>query len=123
MKIWNAIRAIKSKSKLKELEAELREIRIKKSGKNDCSLQMAENHATVNFKVNGIAYFKDLCLSHANSIVHKASIRSHFIPPSDETLKNGGFFGGEYATWNDRDDADNETKKVLKIIENMNTAQ
>ena len=60
--------------------------------------------AAATYKPEGLAWWKDRCLSVANNIVDNASVKSAYIPPSDETLAWGGFLGGEHLSWTNQAD-------------------
>lgn len=115
MKIWSALKAIKSKAKLASLQAELEAHHVAAAGPKSCAVELAYRHASA-YKVGGAAYYRELCLSHANGIIHKASTQTHFLPPSAETLAWGGFMGGENLVWTDAQKADAAETRVLKTI-------
>jgi len=99
--IYRELMAIKSKAVLASLQAILEPIHCEAAGPKSASLQMTHDYVKANFKAGGVAYYRELCLGHANAIVDRASARRHVQQPSEETLAWGGFLGGEIIHWND----------------------
>lgn len=118
MEIWNALKKVNNKKTLKAISTSLRHIAMEGAGRNCGGILSAESRAGDNFRPEGIAFYRDICLSHANSIIHNASVQQTFIPPSPETLAWGGFLGGEVVTYNDESLQDAAIKLVLDVITN-----
>lgn len=117
--IYKELKAIKSKTALINLQSALEPIHCKAAGPKSASVQMTYDYVKANFKVGGVAYYRELCLGHANAIVHCASARRHVNLPSDETLAWGGFLGGEILYWNE---ADAMEAAELAMIETIKAA-
>lgn len=73
-------------------------------------------HDSTFYKADGLPWWRDRCVSVAEDIISKQSVRSHFIPPSPETLAWGGFLGGETVHIKDAGKASSAMSQVLDII-------
>jgi hypothetical protein len=114
--IYKELMAIKSKAILISLQAKLEPIHLEAAGPKSASVKMTHDYVKANFKSGGIAYYRELCLSHANAIVDRASARRHVNLPSEETLAWGGFLGGEILHWNDADALEAAEAAMIKTI-------
>jgi len=116
MSIWEELKKIKSKSSIMALQSRLEIQHRVAAGPKSASVEMAHDFAGSNFKIGGIAYYRELCLSHANAIVGCASTKSHYIPPTPETMEWGGFLGGTNCVWTDADAHEFATNMVVEQI-------
>jgi hypothetical protein len=114
--IYKELMAIKSKAILIRLQATLEPIHCEAAGPKSASVQMTYNYVKAKFKSGGIAYYRELCLGHANAIVDRASARRHVQHPSEETLAWGGFLGGEILNWTDTDALESAEIAIIKTI-------
>lgn len=67
-------------------------------------------------KAKGVREMRFAAMCAANSAVHQASTRSGFLPPSPQTLAEGGFLGGEALVWTDEAAEQAATAEVARII-------
>lgn len=116
MTVWHEIKKIKDVAKAQRVWEALNSSYTQKVG------EKAANHHDLmwqdypRYKVDGLAWWKDRCLSVANRIIDNASIKSSFAPPTQETLEWGGFLGGEHLTWTDQAErADMEEMVISRI--------
>ena len=65
---------------------------------------------------SGVRAMRFTAMELATSIVFHAETRSTFIPPSEQTLSEGGFLGGETVVWKDADAGIAATKAVCDVI-------
>lgn len=115
MTIYTELKAIKNAKALAALAVKW-EAMHRAAAPNSAAPNWAKDRASDNFKEGGVAYWRDVCLSHANGIMEAASREHHFLEPSKETLDWGGFMGGEYVSWTDARRWDDAEQKLVAEI-------
>lgn len=74
------------------------------------------------YKENGIAWWRDRCVSVADGIINKHAKVNRAIEPSPETLAWGGFLGGERVIYMDKAKEADITARVVSIINEAKAA-
>ena len=103
--VWTEIKKIKNVKTARSVWEALTASYVQKVGEakaKHMDSMWQTGGAAATYKAEGLAWWKERCLSVANAIVDQASVRSSYIPPSTETLEWGGFLGGEHLSWTDQ---------------------
>lgn len=119
---YQAIKRIKDVKILARMVVDLEAQHRVAAGPRSRSADMAIENCKANYKVGGVAYLRNLCVSHANSVIHAACTRQHFQPASDETLAWGGFLGGENLIWTDANALAQAEEEMVAFINMQATA-
>lgn len=63
----------------------------------------------------GVRNMREVAMWLANILVQFKAQKSHWQAPSEQTLVEGGFLGGEMLVWTDSDDEENATQEIADL--------